>query len=159
MSDANPIRLRPLTRSDLPVLVANQLDPDANRMVAHSRDNTDRTQVEAHWLSILDRDDVILRGVEWNGQLAGYLIAFEHGGLPEVGYWLGRDYWGRGLASHGLRLFLCELPQRPLHAWAAKDNLASLRVLEKCGFVRYGESQHFSPARGADIIGYRLRLD
>jgi RimJ/RimL family protein N-acetyltransferase len=32
--------------------------------------------------------------------------------------------------------------QRPLHAWVATSNVASIRVLEKCGFVRVGSHKN-----------------
>jgi GNAT superfamily N-acetyltransferase len=52
-----------------------------------------------------------------------------------VGYWIDRAYWGRGIASRVLHLLLQEVAKRPLVATAATSNRASLRVLQKCGFV------------------------
>lgn len=52
-----------------------------------------------------------------------------------IGYGLGRAYWGRGIASTALGLLLKEVAQRPLFATAAANNLGSIRVLEKHGFV------------------------
>ena len=48
---------------------------------------------------------------------------------------------------------------RPLLGRAAADNVASLRVLEKCGFVFVGESRGHSNARDAEIVEVLLRLD
>ncbi len=53
----------------------------------------------------------------------------------EVGYWLGREYWGRGHATAALALFLTEARERPLFAHVAAHNRGGARVLAKCGFV------------------------
>ncbi len=52
-----------------------------------------------------------------------------------MGYWLGREYWGKGIATRALSLFLDQVTARPLYAYVAKHNLASIRVLQKCGFT------------------------
>ena len=49
--------------------------------------------------------------------------------------WISRASWGRGIASQALHLLLREVAKRPLVAAAATSNGASLRVLQKCGFV------------------------
>ena len=56
-------------------------------------------------------------------------------GVNSVGYWLGRQFWGRGIASQALKLLPDKVPIRPLHARVATSNVASLQILEKCGFV------------------------
>jgi len=70
-----------------------------------------------------------------------------------------REYWGRGVATAALRDFLEVIIVRPLLSRAAADNLASLRVLEKCGFVVIGESRGHVNARDAAIVEMLLRLD
>lgn len=66
---------------------------------------------------------------------------------------------GLGIASEALRQFLAELTARPLHARAAKDNAASMRVLERCGFVACGAGRGFAEARGEEIDELIFRLD
>jgi Acetyltransferase (GNAT) domain len=56
-------------------------------------------------------------------------------GEREVTYWIGRSYWGKGIATGALKAFLAVDQSRPLHARVAYDNVASHRVLEKCGFA------------------------
>jgi RimJ/RimL family protein N-acetyltransferase len=68
-----------------------------------------------------------------------------------VSYWLGKEYWGKGIATEALGLFLGIIEERPLYARAAKDNAASIRVLEKCGFVISGCERGFANARGEEI--------
>ena len=62
-------------------------------------------------------------------------------------------------ASLSKRLNLNYVKVRPLYARAAKDNIGSLRVLEKCGFTRIGEGRGFSDARGEEVEEFLLRLD
>ena len=64
------------------------------------------------------------------------------GGAGLVGYWIGREFWGKGLATRALQELTGEVTQRPLHAWVATSNVASIRVLEKCGFVRVGSQEN-----------------
>jgi RimJ/RimL family protein N-acetyltransferase len=77
------------------------------------------------------------------GKIAGSVGHFQRGGVTEVGYYLGKPWWGRGLATQALLLFLDELVKLGfsgvLHASHAPANRASGRVLEKAGFVCKGE--------------------
>ena len=72
----------------------------------------------------------------------------------EVGYWLGRPFWGRGVGTRSLKLFLQRERVRPLYADPFSGNPASIRILEKCGFersgtVRYGQAEHIMLVLGA----------
>lgn len=84
-----------------------------------------------------------------------------HNGGPrrEVSYWIGKEYWGKGIATRALSEFLSELTDRPLYARAAKDHLASLRVLEKCRFAIVGEDKGFASARGRETEEFVLELE
>lgn len=84
--------------------------------------------------------------------------SFERFGKPEVTYWIEKEYWGRGIATKALSEFLSYLKTRPLYACAAKDNIASIRVLEKCGFTILGEDKGFSNARGEEVEEFILKL-
>lgn len=64
-----------------------------------------------------------------------------------MSYWLGRGYWGKGIATRALSAFLERSQIRPLYARAAKDNIGSIRVLEKCGFKTTGEDN----GHGAEV--------
>ena len=60
----------------------------------------------------------------------------------EIGYWLGKPYWGRGITSvalHAATEYALEtFPLLRIFAIPFADNLASVRVLEKAGYVREG---------------------
>jgi len=75
--------------------------------------------------------------------------------VPEAGYWIGREFWGRGLATEALEGALVwasrKWKRRALVAGHFSDNPASGRVLEKAGFLYTGETRKaFSRARAAD---------
>ena len=153
-SSAQPgiVALREVRDSDLPTLFTQQLDPEANRMAAFTaRDPADRAAFDAHWAKIRADVTIIPRVILYDGQVAGNIAYFMMFGQPHIGYWLGREFWGQGIATRALAAFLALLPARPLYARAAKDNLGSLRVLEKCGFVRTGVEKSFALARGEEI--------
>lgn len=153
------LRLRDVHADDLPMFFEYQLDPEANHMAAFTaKDPTDRAAFDAHWAKILADDSVIKRTIVVDGRVAGNLACFEWEGDRSVGYWLGRDFWGRGLATRALAAFLEEVTERPLYAQVAKDNLASLRVLQKCGFAITGEGRGYANARGAEIEEWVLTL-
>lgn len=85
-------------------------------------------------------------------------MSFEQFGTPEVSYWIGREFWGKGIATRALSELLGHVKMRPLYARAAKDNIASLRVLQKCGFTICGEDKGFASARGEEIEEFILVL-
>ncbi len=93
------------------------------------------------------------------GQVAGHIACYPDGEGIEVTYWLGREFWGRGLATQALNEMLRLVVDRPLFARAASDNVGSLRVLEKCGFESIGTNKDFANGRGEETEEYILRLD
>lgn len=148
----NTVALREVTDADLPIFFEQQLDPEANHMAAFSaRDPSDRDAFMAHWRKILADDSIIKRTILFEGHVAGNIVSFEHEGKREVGYWVGREHWGKGIATRALTAFLGVVAERPLYAAAASDNVASIRVLEKCGFTITGYGKWFSNARGEEI--------
>ena len=103
----------------------------------------------AHWRKIRADPTVVVRTVELDGAVAGNVVCWPSPEGRLVGYWIGRDYWGRGIATAALQALLEAVPERPLHALVAAGNAGSIRVLEKCGFVRIGEDEE----------GFVFRLD
>ncbi len=146
------IKLREVIESDLPIFYEQQLDEEANYMAAFTtEDPADRAAFEAHWTRIMGDDSITLRTVLYLDSVAGYIANFERFGKQEVSYWFGKDYWGRGVATKALSTFMSTLKKRPLYARAAKDNIASVRVLEKTGFAITGHEIAYANARGAEI--------
>ena len=152
--------LREVQSEDLPLFFEYQLDPDANHMAAFTaKDPTDQRAFMAHWTRILGDATTTNRTILCEGQVAGSVASYEEtAGHPEVTYWLGKPYWGKGIATAALRAFLAQVTVRPIYARVAKDNHASLRVLEKCGFTIIGADQGFANARGQEIAEWLLKL-
>jgi RimJ/RimL family protein N-acetyltransferase len=159
MSDE--IVLRGVVDSDLPIFFEQQLDKEANWMAAFTaKDPTDREAFMAHWARIRGDETTINQTILYDGRVAGSVASYqEEPGKPEVTYWLGREFWGQGIATRALATFLERMTTRPVYARAAKDNAGSLRVLEKCGFTITGEDRGFANGRGAEVEEYLLRRD
>lgn len=122
-----------MTEDDLPIFFEHQRDPVANRMAAFPP--RERDAFMTHWGSILRDASVIVRTIELDGNVAGNVVLFGFERRREVGYWIGREFWGRGVATRALSAFLQEVEERPIYAGVAETNVASIRVLEKCGFT------------------------
>lgn len=149
---ARSVVLREVSEADLDVFFLFQLDAGARHMAAFTmQDPTDRDAFMAHWKRVMADERTVLRTILVDGEVAGDLSFFALCGQPAVSYWLGREYWGRGIATEALSLFLREVTIRPLYARAAADNVASRRVLEKCGFTLRGRDRYFANARGEEI--------
>jgi RimJ/RimL family protein N-acetyltransferase len=133
------VHLRDVRDDDLVTLFEHQTDPEANRMA--NFEARDRDAFMAHWAKILRDDSVVVRAIEVEGRVAGNIVSWEHDGERDVGYWIGHDHWGKGVATAALTAFLVELDTRPLHAHVAAHNTGSIRVLEKCGFERFGDAR------------------
>jgi RimJ/RimL family protein N-acetyltransferase len=151
------VLLRDVTESDLPVFFEQQLDPEATRMAAFP--SRQREAFMAHWAKILPGQSNILKTILVDGQVAGNIVSWDQSGQREVGYWIGREFWGRGIATRALSLFLEVVKMRPLYAHVAKHNHASRRVLEKCGFVVTGADGVLPEGASEPVAESILRLD
>ena len=142
MTADESVRLRPVETGDLPRMYAMQLDPEANRMAV----TIPRTgeAFDSHWAKALADPGNTTKAVLVGSEMVGSISCFPMDGQDHVGYWIDRAYWGMGIASRALHLLLQEAAKRPLVATAATSNGASLRVLQKCGFVI--EQVRHSPA-------------
>ena len=126
------VSLRPVIASDLPIFFEHQRDPESTRMAAFPPRERDAFMV--HWAKVLENPDGVVRTILCDGEPAGNVLCWLSEGERLIGYWLGREYWGRGIATRALAQFLLEVPERPLFAHVSKHNIGSWRVLEKCGF-------------------------
>jgi RimJ/RimL family protein N-acetyltransferase len=151
------VRLRDVTEDDLPIFYEQQADPEANAMAAFPA--RDRDAFTDHWLKVLADDSVSKKTVLFDGHVAGNIVRFEQSGQPLVGYWIGKSYWGKGIATRALSEFLGQVAARPLYARVAKHNFASIRVLEKCGFTVAGEERAPSGAGEDEVEELVMRLD
>lgn len=155
------IVLREVTEDDLAIFFEQQKDPAANWMAAFgAKDPADWSAFAAKWVKLLGDRTNTTKTIVWDGWVAGNIGSFiaPWSGQREVTYWVGREYWGQGVASRALAAFVEGLAARPLYARAAGDNIASIRVLEKCGFVSIGRDTGFANARRAEVEEVVLEL-
>lgn len=156
----NGVSLRSVINADLPIFFEQQKDLEANQMAAFtSRNPSNHKRFNAHWKKIMADESVIIRTIIFLDQVAGYILSYQDEGKPVVGYWIGKEYWGKGIATRALAEFLSSANTvRPIYARTAKDNQASIRVLEKCGFCVIHKTKSFANARGKVIEEYMLEL-
>ena len=152
--DGANVRLREVEPGDLPLFFAHQQDAEAAAMAAFP--SRDRAAFDAHWAKTLANPENMVRTIvvesavsadspadgvasgvspETSEQVAGNVCSFTRDGEREVGYWIDRAYWGRGVATAALTAYLRLEQTRPLYAGVAQHNAASIRVLQKCGFT------------------------
>jgi len=145
---------------DLSIFFDYQLDSAANHMAAFTaKDPNDREAFDKHWQTIRSDKKIVIKTIVANGKVVGHIARFVQFNQLEVTYWIGKSFWGKGIATEALAMFLELLKDRPIFARAAKDNVASLRVLEKCGFTIAGEDKGYANARGEEIEEYMLKLE
>jgi RimJ/RimL family protein N-acetyltransferase len=160
MTRFQSVTIRDVESSDLETFYEQQLDPEAIRMAAFVSDDRKNKKVfAAHWDRILNSSQTITQTIVAEGKVAGYISCYPHGEHREVTYWLGKEFWGRGLATQALNRLLQLVVDRPIFARAATDNIGSVKVLQKCGFRIIGKDQGFAKGRGENTEEYILRLD
>jgi RimJ/RimL family protein N-acetyltransferase len=165
------MRLRDVVEGDLPIFFEHQRDPEAVAMAQSP--SRDHDAFMEHWRTrVLGNPRTKIKTIVVDGDVAGNVLSWEahgelhfikegdegrSGGDPErvVGYWIGRTYWGRGIATAALARFVADYEAtRPLYAYVAVQNVGSVRVLEKCGFRRVGD-----PITASDgVVEVRMAL-
>ena len=154
------VRLRDMEDADLDILFGHMSDPESVRMAAFTaKDPNDRAAFDEHMRKVSSVPDVLHRVVTCDGVVVGMAASFVVEGDAEVTYWIDRRHWGKGVATRALELLLELQTARPLYGRAASDNLGSLRVLAKAGFVPVGTDVGYANARGGEIEETILRLD
>ena len=145
--------LREVYESDIAVLFEHQLDTVSNWQVAFTHeDPTDENAFNEHISKVLVDETVVMKTIMHDNEVAGYMTKYVLDGAPQIGFVLGREFWGKGIATESLREFLSIIETRPIYARTAFDNIGSMRVLQKLGFTRTSEGNYYSHARGVDIV-------
>lgn len=161
--------LRPHEAADIPAIVPllNDFDVVKNlSRVPHpyteemgreflARGTEDRARGQAYPFAVLRKADGVLVG--------GCGLRLEEDGVFEMGYWLGRPFWGQGYASEAARRMACfgfrELKAPVIRALYFHDNPASGHVLEKLGAVPAGVEHVDCVARGHAVYSHKVVLD
>ncbi|HMV98147.1 MAG TPA: GNAT family N-acetyltransferase [Anaerolineales bacterium] len=137
------ILLRPVIETDLPILFQQQLEPEA--VVISAYPAKDRGEFMRHWEGILKNKNVTARTIVYKEKIAGHIICWKEGKYEQrIGYWIGKEFWRRGIASAAVAEMLVLVNIRPLFAEVANHNTASKRVLEKNGFERLDDGGKIS---------------
>ena len=125
------IALRAVEQADVEVFYEHQADPVASQMAAFPA--RDRAAHFEHWTNrVLVNPTGVVRTITVDGAVAGNVVSWVDPELGRLlGYWIGRKFWGRGVATEAVRLYLAEVSERPIHAFVALHNVGSQRVLEK----------------------------
>ena len=152
------MRLREITEADYPVLFAMQNHAELHWQAAFSTHRT-AEQSAAHLDRIRSLADTIILGIEVDGHLIGNIGKWVMGDEPELMYWIDPAHQRKGYATAAVDLFLREFEPRPFFAHVVSDNLASIKVLEKHGFIKFEEITSHSDVRNAEVQEFGLRLD
>ena len=137
------IILRPVLATDLPILFQQQLEPEAVAMSAYPA--KDRGEFMRHWEGILKNKNVTARTIVYKEKVAGHIICWKEGKYEQrIGYWIGKEFWRRGIANAAVAEFLLLVNIRPLFAEVANHNAASQKVLQKNGFTLHDEGTQVS---------------
>ena len=143
-----PGLLRDVIDDDIPIFFEQQNDPEAIEMAAFPPREWEA--FAAHWAKIRADESCVLKTIVSDGLVAGNIGSWPRDGKRYVGYWLGREFWGKGLATRALEEFVVEL-ERPLYADVSTANIGSIRVLERCGFVVIERTVEHDEALGEEI--------
>jgi len=138
MTGSPDVLLRVVEDADVEIFYEHQADPVAAEMAAF--ETRERAPFVARWTTIRADPTIVARAIVVDGAVVGHIVCWVDGGQREVGYWIGRAFWGRGYATRALELLLDEVRDRPIFAHVALGNIGSRRVLEHCGFVVVGEA-------------------
>ena len=132
--------LRDVIEEDLEIFFEHQRDPEANHVAAFPA--RDRDAFFTHWRTkVLDNSSNTKKTIVVGNEVVGNIVSWDQDDKRLVGFWLGRAYWGRGIATTALAEFIAaHEKRRPLCAYVAVQNIGSIRALEKCGFQRIGEA-------------------
>lgn len=140
-------RLRPYRLSDVEAVRANADDPLVSRWMTAAFPSPYRLDDARAWIARALADDAPQHfAIEVDGMHAGgagvMAMQGELRGSATFGYWLGRAFWGRGIATDAARTLarygLGPGGFRRLEAMVFAPNVPSARVLEKCGFTLEG---------------------
>ena len=135
------VHLRSVDDQDVEMFFEHESDPESAVMAGFP--SRDRERFMTHWAKVRGDDTVVLRTIVADGVVAGNIGSWSDNGQQWLGYWLGREFWGRGVATQALARLMDEVSIRPLYAHVVAHNAGSIRVLQKCGFRRdHGVEAH-----------------
>jgi [ribosomal protein S5]-alanine N-acetyltransferase len=153
------IKIRPTIIEDLDTLFLFQLDKEGGYLAAFMpEDPSDKTAYINKYTKLLADPTVNNQTIILNDTIVGSIAKFVMNGDAELTYWIDRQFWGQGIATQALTLFLAIETNRPIFGRVAFDNFGSQKVLEKCHFVKVGADKGFANARQTEIEEFIYQL-
>ncbi len=165
---ARRVQLTPFILADAPLVQRYAGDPDVARTtlnIPHPYpDGAAEKWIASHLPQFLERANVVFAVRTLDGELLGAIgVALDlPNGIGELGYWIGRPFWGLGYCTEAAQAFVgYAFETFPLNKVAARHlsgNVASGRVMEKAGMLREGIlRQHVSKDDvPRDVIAYGI---
>jgi ribosomal-protein-alanine N-acetyltransferase len=142
--------LRPLVAEDAASIARHANDRD---VWINLRDRFPHPYAEKDLIEYVERQDLLPRvlnlGIEVDGAAIGSITLMPGVDVErvssEIGYWIGKEHWGRGIMTDALRAMTTygfrDLGFHRIYAMAFARNKPSLRILEKAGYVKEGFSR------------------
>jgi RimJ/RimL family protein N-acetyltransferase len=156
------LALRPLEAVDAPALARLIDDPEIARMTTRIPHPYDLGDAEAFIGHVRTNKANVFAIEPHDGPLAGVIGFQDDGPTPEMGYWLGRPFWGRGYATEAGRGLLDwtekRWGKRAVRSGHFADNPASGRVLHKLGFLYTGEVQKRESVSRGEAVDTRMMV-
>ena len=153
------ISLRSSIEADLETFFLHQTDEEANYLAAFTPKNPhDKQAYLEKWKKLMQDSAVNMQTILVANEVVGCVVKFVMEGDAEITYALGKECWGKGIATQAVKQFLEDERTRPIYGRVAYDNFGSQRVLEKVGFERIGKDIGFANARGKEIEEFIYKL-
>ncbi|WHI46983.1 GNAT family N-acetyltransferase [Microbulbifer sp. VAAF005] len=136
------VKLRDLTKRDEPLLVEYLNNTLVLEYLSSRIPYPYTAEDAAWWVEVGSKEVGIVKAIECDGVLCGvismYKQEFEHSHSGEIGYWIAKEYWGKGIATEALMRFSSDIFSSGkvvrLFASVFSGNDGSVRVLQKAGF-------------------------
>ncbi|WP_299270043.1 GNAT family protein [uncultured Psychrosphaera sp.] len=149
------ISLRQFQTSDAELLVSYLNTPEVTQYITASIP-TPYTNTDALWWIEHANQSEYIQAIEYKGEFIGCISAtvgqFEYANSAELGYWIGKAFWNLGITTEAVKQFVELLfgtnKLNRLFVSVVAKNIASIRVLEKNGFVYEGTLKHASHKNG-----------
>ena len=136
------IQLRELEEQDADALVKHLNNEVVIRYLT-GRIPFPYTQKDAEWWIQTGHKEGIVRAIQYEEEFAGVIGvhsgSYHHAKNAEIGYWLGEDFWGKGIATKSVGIMTARAFQTKnivrIYAPVFAPNKLSMRVLEKNGYT------------------------
>jgi RimJ/RimL family protein N-acetyltransferase len=154
------IQLTATTANDLEVLFEFQRDTEGVFMAAFTpKEPGDKDNYVNRYSGFIVDPSIIMMTIWLNDRIVGSISRYVMEGDHEITYWIDRKYWGRGIATNALKMFLEIDEIRPLFGRTAIDNIGSQRVLQNNGFLKIGEDSGFANGRQLELQELIFKLE